>query len=116
MAKQALTDKTIEQAVMATGQRQTQQTQRVERVAGRHLQWHAVLPGQPQHLTVSPLALARNFSRTQLAVVLEHRGKQDGFVVHLVTQALQGVGQFFKCQPGKRRDEIQITGDVFHTE
>ena len=48
----------------------------------QQMQAHAALAGQPQRLPIRPVALAWDFCRTQLPVVLEHGRKQHRLVHH----------------------------------
>ena len=114
MLEQLLALVAVGQALGITGQRQTQQRHRVERMAGGHAQRAVLLLRQPQHLAVGPSAFVFDFSRAQLTVVLQHRAKQNGLVSHLVAQALQGFGQGAKCQVGIRADEVQVKSELVH--
>ena len=112
MAKNGLAHIAVDLPLFTTGQRQPQQRQRVEGVRRRHVQGGCLLPGQPLHLTVSPVTLALNFSGAQLAVVLQDAAKQHGLVVHAVAQPFQRPGQTLKGQVGIGRNKVQVKGDV----
>ena len=112
MAKNRLAHIAVDLPLLAAGQRQPQQRQRIKWVRRRHVQGGCLLPGQPLHLTVSPVTLALNFSGAQLAVVLQDAGKQHGLVVHAVAQPFERTGQTLKGQVGIGRNKVQVKGDV----
>ena len=70
--------------------------------------------GQPQHLTIRPVALAWHLGRTQLAKVLEQCAEQHRLVAHPVAVAHQGQGQLLESQIGVGRDRVKVKRDVFH--
>jgi hypothetical protein len=114
VAENFLAHITARLAIGITRGGQSQQAQRIEGVHGGQLQRRALLTGQPQRLPVSPVALGRDFCRSQLTVVLEHGGKQHWFVHHAVADALQRTGQGIKTEPRIGRNEIEIEMDGFH--
>jgi hypothetical protein len=114
MAQHGVRHKAVDGAVIAALQRQAQQRQRVERVAGRHVQPHARGMAQPAHMAVGPFALARDAGRSRVGVALQQRAQQHGAVLHVVADALQRLRQLRERQPGIGRDEVEMEGDLLH--
>jgi hypothetical protein len=114
MAEDRLADIAVRFTTGITGDGQAQQAKRVERVARRQLQRHAVHVGLPRDLAVGPVPLRCDFRGAQLPMVFEQGRKQHRFVRHPVADALQCLGQLFERQIGVGRDEVQIELDVFH--